>query len=220
MVGLLNGKQSEDLRGGITPPAGTAVDEGIATGTAVDEGVEGGVTADEQGQYTEFVSNGMHLLHDKDGLKKTLKAIAGDGNPVEGLANVVANIVIRVEDSAVKAGAEISGNVLMRGGTELLEQAAELAKEANVHDFSEEELGQAHLQSVELYRSTRQQQGKLPPEKFAQDLQELQAAEKDGSLETMIPGITEYAEQQVAQASQAKPAAAPAAAEPSRGLLR
>ncbi len=217
MPGLLNGKQSEALQAGITPPAGTAADAGVQTGTAADAGAEGEVTADEQGQYTEFVTNGMRLLHDEGGLKKTLEAIAGDGDPIEGLANVVAGIVMRVEDSATQSGAEISGDVLMQGGTELLEQAAELAEEADIHDFSEEELGQAHQQAMHLYMATRQQQGKLPPEKFAQDLQELQAAEQDGSLETMIPGIAEFAEQQVAKASQAKPAAA---AKPSRGLLR
>lgn len=184
-------------------------------------GDESNVSPEEQTQYDEFVTNGMSLLHDEKGLSSLIQSIEGDGNPVEGLANTVASIVIRIEDSAQKQGIEISGDVLMHGGTELLEQAADLAEQSGVHEFSDDELESALYLAMDIYRTTRQQQGKLPTDQLGQDMQELQTAEQDGSLEKQFPGITKYAEKSPAQppSSEQPPNAQPGNARPRRGLL-
>jgi len=203
MPGLLNNQS-----------AGKASTAQQDTGSAAPSGEEPNVTAEEQAQYDEFVSNGMNLLHDEKNLDGMLQALSGDGNPVEGLANVVASIVMRVEDSAEKNGVQISGDVLMQGGTNLLEQAAELVEEAGIHEFSEDELGTAVNMAMDIYRSARQQQGKLPTEQLGAEMQELQAAEQDGSLEQLIPGITEHAGRE-----SVAPGAGTAAQPQKRGLL-
>ena len=226
MPGLLNVQRNDAappgaVRPGAQPspgPPGAAppIQPGNLKPAEVDD--EGSVSPEEQAQYNEFVTNGMSLLHNEKALSGLLKAMKGDGNPVEGLANTVASIVMRVEDSAQKKGIEISGDVIMHGGTELLEQAAELAEKAGVHKFSDDEIESALYLAMDIYRTTRQQQGKLPTEQFGQDMQELQAAEKDGSLEKMIPGIGKYAEQHPSEAGQ--PAEQPGQQSPQRGLLR
>lgn len=191
------------------------------------EGDETNVSPEEQAQYDQFVTNGMRLINDKKGLSKLLKSIEGAGNPVEGLANTVASIVIRVEDSAKQKNVEMSPDVLMHGGTELLEQAAELAEAAGIHEFSEQDLENALNIAMDIYRTTRQQQGKLPTEQLSQDLQEVQAAEQGGELEQMFPGITEVSQRPLPEGAQPSggqppggqpPSGAPAGG--SGGLLR
>lgn len=204
MAGLLNATPSAS--------APAAAPTQPAAAKPAEAGDESNVSPEEQTQYDEFVTNGMSLLHNEKGLSALLQSIQGDGNPVEGLANTVASVVIRVEDSAQQQGAEISGDVLMHGGTELLEQAAELAQEAGIHDFSDDDLESALYLAMDIYRTTRQQQGKLPTEQLGQDMQELQAAEQDGSLEKAIPGLTKYAQERSVQP--------PPNAQPQRGLLR
>ncbi len=182
MPGLLNDKKQKPTQ---AKAKSTDFPEADAKGNASKE---------EQAQYDEFVTNAMSLMNDEKGLQGLLKAIGGDDNPVEGLANVVASIVMRVEDSADKSGTKISGDVLIHGGAEILEQVADLAEQAGVHEFTEEELESATYMAMDIYRDARQSQGKLDQGAFGQDLKELQAAEADGSLEQQVPGITEHSQ--------------------------
>ena len=220
MPGLLNTAQPAPAR---SAAAATPVQTGVAQpgkvspDNADESGAEGNVSPEEQAQYDAFVTNGMKLMNDEKGIDGLLKAIQGDGDPIQGLADTVAAIVIRVEDSAQKQGVEISPDVLLHGGTELLEQAADLSEQAGNHKFDDKELEAALYRSMDIYRSMREQQGKLPTEQLGQDLQELQAAEKEGSLEEMFPGITEFGNERPAPPPRN---AQPPAAQPSRGLLR
>ncbi len=175
MAGLLNSKRQPNAE---------------ASG---DQGEEPNVTEAEQREYETFVTNGMRILDDQKALPKLLESIAGDGNPVEGLANSLAMLVMRLEDSAAQGGQKISGDVMLHGGTELLEQMVELAEEAGVHEFEEKEIESALYLAMDLYRTTRQQQGALPEDQLAADTQELTRADQAGELENMIPGITEFA---------------------------
>lgn len=151
------------------------------------------VTPEEQEQYNQFVTNGMQAMYDEKSLPQMLQAIQGDGNPVEGLANALVMLVTRLEDSAEQAGQKISGDVMLHGGTELLEQMADLSKEAGMHDFNKQELEEALYTAMDLYRGFRQEQGKLEPEPYVQDIQALQAAEESGNVDDVMPGLTEFA---------------------------
>ena len=152
------------------------------------------VTPEEQQQYDQFVTNGMQMLDDEKALPQILESIRGDGNPVEGLANALVALVMRLEDSAEEQGQKISGDVMLHGGTELLEQMVEIAEKAGVHEFDEKEMESALYLALDTYRATRQEQGKLPEEALQADMQELVQADQAGGLEELIPGITKYAE--------------------------
>jgi len=182
--GLLNAQQ---------PPAGP---QQQALAPAQEEGSN--VTPEEQQEYNSFVSNGMKVLYDPKALPQIIESIRNDdgesdGNPVEGLANALVMLVMRVEDSALEQGQKISGDVLLHGGTELLEQMADLAQQAGVHDFDESEIETALYLALDTYRVTRQQQGKLPEDELKADMQQLVQADQAGNLEEIIPGIGEYA---------------------------
>jgi hypothetical protein len=161
--------------------------------------------------YDTFVTNGMTMLYDEKTMPQVLETIKGDDNPVEGLANAVAMIVLRLDDSAEQAGQQISGDVKFHGATELLEQMAELAEEAGIHEFGEEDMEAALYQAMDIYRTTRKEQGKLPEEEIGQDMQELMALNEAGRMNEVFPGLDEFA---------AKRAQKPEQEEESQGLMR
>lgn len=152
------------------------------------------VTAEEQSSYDRFVTNGMQMLYNPQALPQLLESVRGDGNPIQGLANALVTLVTRLEDSAEQAGDQVSGDVMLHGGTELLEQMVELAEEAGVHKFTDEEIESALYLAMDTYRTTRQQQGRLPEEQLAADMQQLVQADVAGELEQLLPGIGKYAE--------------------------
>ena len=154
---------------------------------------ESNVTPELQAEYNRFVTNGMRMLYNQKAMPQILESIRGDGNPVEGLANALVMLVMRLEDSAAQQGQQIDGDIMEQGGAELLEQMVDLAEKAGVHKFKEKEMESALYLAMDLYRTTRQQQGRLPEEQLAADMQELMRADQAGELEQMIPGITEYA---------------------------
>jgi hypothetical protein len=154
---------------------------------------ESNVSPEEQAQYDTFVTNGMTMMYDEKVLPQIMEALKGDGNPIEGLANATAMIVLRLDDSAEQSGQQISGEVKFHGATELLEQLAELSQEAGIHEFNEEDMEAATYLAMDIYRTTRQEQGKLPKEDLEQDMQELMALNESGQLDQEFPGLSEHA---------------------------
>ncbi len=150
------------------------------------------VSPEEQEQYNAFVTNGMQMIDNPEALPKFLESIKGAGSPVEGMANALAMLVMRLEDSAAESGQKISGDVMLHGGTELLEGLVELAEAAGVHEFDEKEMESALYLAMDIYRTSRTESGSLPDKELSRDWQELQRAERGGELEEMLPGIGEY----------------------------
>jgi len=161
-------------------------------GTASAEG-ESNVTPEEQAQYQQFVENGAKMLYSDNVLPKLLESLQGDGSPVEGLANALSTIVMRLEDSAEQSGQPLSGDVMMHGSTELLGLMVEVAEAAGVHKFEDKEEEAALFQAFDQYRVTRQQQGKLPEDQLKADMNQLLQAEQSGNVDDVLPGISEYA---------------------------
>lgn len=173
--------------------AATDLTEGTRAMNATDE-EEPNVSPEEQEQYTRFVENGSDLIYDEKGLDKLVQAIDGDGNPVEGMANTLATVVMRLQDSAEKAGEKLDGEMMMQGAAELFGLLVEVAEKANVHKFSEKDQESAWLMANDIFRSTRQQQGRLPVDQLQADFEQMMQAEQAGTLDEMLPGIQEYAQ--------------------------
>ena len=189
MAGLLTPRRGE---GG---PANTSDADISPPNVEAEAGgeIESNVSAEEQEQYDRFVTNGMKMLYDKNAVDKLLQSIEGDGNPVEGLANALVQVVMRLEDSSEQAGEKISPDVLLHGGTELLEQMVDLSEQAGGHKFKEQEVESALYLALDTYRTTRQQQGRLDEEALSADMEQLVQADYKGELDSLIPGIGEYA---------------------------
>lgn len=130
------------------------------------------VTPEEQAQYDQFVTNGMQLLYKDnkvspavldqlrgkwDAVKPSLGEIPQEekpldpGSPIDNLAVATVALVLALEASAANAGKKVDPGVVFHGGVELLEQLADVAQAANIHDFTQDEMDAAGNRTAMLY---------------------------------------------------------------------
>jgi hypothetical protein len=130
------------------------------------------VSPEEQAQYDEFVQNGMKLVYQGDhvapavldqlnGKWDDVKASLGEipqeekpldpSNPIDNLAVATVALVLALEASAANAGKKLDPGVVFHGGVELLEQLADIAQAANIHDFTQDEMDAAGNRTAMLY---------------------------------------------------------------------
>lgn len=162
-------------------------------------------TPEEQQQYDQFVDNAYKLIYDEKTQKTVLDAIMSGGDPVNGLANTAATIVMQVEQSAEAGGVELAEGVVYNAGVEVVEDLASFAKAAGAHDFTEQEVEAAWFRGLDIYRELKASAGGLDQDRYQKELAQLIQADKSGQLEQQMPQLTQAAAQQ-----QAGPAAPPA----------
>lgn len=150
-------------------------------------------TPEEQAQYDQIVGNAMNITYDKAMLPRVIQMLEGEGDPIEGLAQTAAVIISRVMQSAQQAGVELDGIVAFHAGTEILEDLAELSKEAEVHDFSQnpDDLETAYFRTLDNVRVMMQESGQIKQQDAQADMQKLQAMDQSGDLEKMLVGLAE-----------------------------
>jgi len=147
------------------------------------------VSPEEQKQYDQFVGNALTMISSPKTRSGILQSLAGDGNPKEGLATTAALIVKEVSESAKKSGMEISGDVMLHGGVEIVEALAETQASAGIADLDPEEIEGAMYQAADLYRGMAAATGSLNQQAAMQDIETLKAAQEQGQLGTLLPGI-------------------------------
>ncbi len=218
MAGLLSGAQAGPQRGQGAPMAdGTAegqdapaADQGMAQ-----QGEQPNVTPEEQAQYDRFIDMAFRLIYDERSFPAIMKRLAATPDPVEGLAAVVVMVVSRLKDSAKQQGVEISPDVLFHGGSELLEDIADTAAKAGIHQYSEQDLEKALYRALDLYRAM-DQRGGADRQAFQQDWDALVQADRQGRLGDLVPQLAGAGGQGGAQQQDQQQDQAP----PSRGLIR
>lgn len=178
---------------------------------APDEGEDGeeqpNVTPEEQAQYDQFVDNAFSLIYDKRSLPNVLKALDGDGNFVDGLAHTTVTIVARVLDSAKQAGQKISGDVVLHGGKEIMEDLADTAGKAGIHDYTQDEIDAAFLRAMDLARERFTQAGDVDTEALKTEFAAVIAADRQGRLEEFVPGAEAFAGRKTDEADEEEEAA-------------
>lgn len=97
-------------------------------------------TPQQQAQYEQFVKNGMRLIYGKKSVPQIVKSLDGNGDPVAGLTNTVTAVVLRLTESAKKAGKPLSPEVVLYGAGELLEQLADFSEQSGGHKYDDEQL--------------------------------------------------------------------------------
>ena len=149
------------------------------------------VTPDEQRLYDSFVDNAFSAIYDDKSLPQVIESLKGDGNPVDGLANTAVSIVVRVQDSAEQAGQAIPPDVVFNAGVEILENLADLAGKAGVHEFTAEEIEGAMFQAMDIYRETKGRDGGAGRPEIVEDFNQIVALDQAGRLDEVAPGLTE-----------------------------
>jgi len=120
------------------------------------------VSPEEQAEKDQFVGNAFTVIYDKKTLPLVLQRLRGVGmnrrhgsDPIEGLAQTTVLIVGQLQDSAQRAGKTITSDILLHGGKEILEELADMAGNAGIHDYAEAEIEGAFYRAMDLYRAER-----------------------------------------------------------------
>lgn len=161
---------------------------------------------EEQEQYNHFVAKAYELIYDRAMLPKILGMLAGEGDPVEGLARAASLVINRLVQMAEQAGDKLSGDVILHAGTGVFEDLANLAKEAKIFDFStdQDKFEAAYFRMLDMFRTMLQESGRLDQQAAAKDLETLMQMDQGGKLEEMLRGLAEEDEQERAAPAKEK----------------
>jgi hypothetical protein len=162
------------------------------------------VTPNEQEAYEIFMAQVGNVLYDPKTIPKLLQRLNSGGPKADAIAQTAMAIVMRVQDSAEESGRRVDPDILLSAGKETVEMIGEICDKAGL-EVTTDELEQAYLLGVDQYRATRQQQGKLAPEAFQQDMNFLKQADAEGRIDEVVPGLSSYAD----KAKQRAPAGEP-----------
>lgn len=153
---------------------------------------------EEQQQYDRFVARAMQLMYSEQMRPKVRELLAGEGDPIEGLARASSMIIVRVALAAEKAGEKLMGDVVFEAGKSIIEDLAEYATKWGIHDFetNSKDLEGAYFRALDMFRVMMQQAGRAKPEAFKQDMDKLVQMNESGEFETMLRQLADYERQQ------------------------
>lgn len=161
------------------------------------------VTPEEQAQYdalvltcTEMifedgkVAPGVLKLLDDD--PADLKAVIGDApegfTPVIALAATAALVMLEVVEG-YEEDDRPADEVIFKAGEELISDLAQVATKYGTHDFTEDEVSQAFIKGADLYQTAARERGLLDPAAAQEDFEEIKAADREGRLGELLPGL-------------------------------
>jgi hypothetical protein len=125
-----------------------------------------------------------------DGAQPNDQGEGQGGNPaVMALAQTTVTIVGQLDDSAREAGKPISDDVLYHGGLDVLQELAEVADAAKIHDYTQEEMTGAFAQAVDMYRQKAIADGRTTDDTLKQQFGEINQADQQGKLGEILPGL-------------------------------
>lgn len=150
-------------------------------------------TPEQQESYNAFVANAMNLMYDEKTMPKLLEMLQGGGDPIEGLARASVMITARVGTAAEEAGQQLSGDVVFNAGAEIVNQLADVATEAGIHDFQNDRdaLEGAYFRALDQFRTLMEGAGRLDKGAAEKELAMLQGMSESGELEQMLRGLAE-----------------------------
>lgn len=177
--------------------------ERVGTG----EGQEA-ATPEEQAIYDQFIENARQTIFEDDGSgirEPILKSLSGDiapdilamfeavdpplqQTPVEHLAVTAVTLTLYLDASAQDAGKDIPNDVLYAAGAGVVEDLAEAAEAAGIHDFSDDEMEGAWYRAVDMFRTVSP---RADPDALGEEFAEIANADAEGRLGDLLPGINE-----------------------------
>lgn len=182
--------------------AGIAMAEPAAERPGDDELLPGQVPAspEEQAVFEKFRKNYLRVVYgtgSKPGpkgepplIQEILAMLKDVPDPVFALGSAAETVVSQLSEGAEAAGEPIPGDVLMHSGVAVVEDLAELAERAGIHEYTEEEMGEALKVGMSMYI---QEHPNIDKAAFEADIAAMKQAEASGTLDDMFPGISEYA---------------------------
>ncbi len=170
--------------------------QGLGAGMAEQPEAESNVTPEEQAEYEAFVRNGLKIIYPEGEGEGTvspqiLQSLKGSEQPVINLATTTVALVRGLTDSARKANHPIPDDILFHGSVALLEELAEIADAAKIYDYSEDDIEHALYAGLDMFREQATADGSMDGEALKAQFGEVVQADKDGTLDELLPGIGE-----------------------------
>ncbi|MBC7431718.1 MAG: hypothetical protein H7345_06580 [Rubritepida sp.] len=161
---------------------------------------DGNVSPEEQAMYDKVMEKAAELIYGGDSTVEPaiLQALnvpptpetPDSGKPeIMALANAAFQIGKKLDDSSREQGQPIPDDVLYHAGTEIIEELGEIARTANIHDYSPEELTGAFYQLVDLFRQQAIDTGRTTEDTLKGQFDQIKQANDQGTIEQAVPGI-------------------------------
>jgi hypothetical protein len=177
------------------PQGGMAADD-----ATVPDDAGQAATPEEQEAYDEFVKTAYGMMYEGGEVKpeilkfldedpSDLIAVLGSPeelqqfSPIVALAATAAIITLKTCEQT----GEKDGTIILHGGQEILEDVAEIARNAGIRDYSEEEMSEAFRMGADLFREAGAEQGIVNLDEAKSEWGEITAADKEGRLGEVIP---------------------------------
>jgi hypothetical protein len=199
------------------PPQQAANDNGMdqaspdneaSEATPDDEQAEGeGVSPEEQAQYDQFVKNGLSLIYPANAhgqispvvinhLKGNFEEQAQQelakaqppisNNPIDNLAASTVLLVMALQEDSHGNDNHLDSAIVLHGGAELLGELGHIATKAKIHEYQQDEINNAMYRGMDIYRAASPY---VNVEAAKEDFAQLDQAEKNGTLEQLIPEL-------------------------------
>lgn len=193
-------EQTATPKVGVETPSDIS-DPDVEEGTVAN--VEGeAATPEEQAAYDEFVKEGLRLLYEGGEVRPSVLKLLDDDpsdlmavlenaeelqqfSPVVALAAAAALITLQV----AKETGQTEGVILLHGGQALLEELAELAQQAGIYDYSEDEMGMAMRMAADLFREAAADEGIINLDEAKEEWGEIVQADQEGRLGDVLPQL-------------------------------
>jgi hypothetical protein len=125
-----------------------------------------GATPQQASQVNEFINNAFKVIYSDEMLPRVEEGLKGAGDPISGLSEIAALVILRVARDAYENGIKDPG-VLVAGGTAILDDLAQLSERLGIHQYSQDEIETVRdqvVQKIEKFRSAEKgQPGAAPP---------------------------------------------------------
>lgn len=187
---------------------GSSGGSGVGPQGFTDEDVEEeipNVSPEDQKMYDTFVKNGMEILYTPaDKVEpEVLQRLSTGKKPIDTLAQTAVWLVMLLEQNAKKKGVQITNEVMMHGGKELLEQLVQIAEAAGIHTFKQAEIQGAWYNALDMYREANSGEGdRFKPDEAKAAFEALNEADKEGRADELVPGFYQQSERGIALAMQ------------------
>lgn len=164
---------------------------------------------EEQARYEEFVKTGFDLMYKGGKVNPDVMKMLDDDpsdltavldnpeelkqfSPVVALAATAAIITLKVCEKTK----EKDGAIILHGGRAILDDLSQIALQAGIKEYSQDEVNQAMHMGADLFRHAAEPLGLVNTDEAKQEWGQITAADKEGKLGQVIPQFAGVADQQ------------------------
>jgi hypothetical protein len=186
----------------LSPPQAVEPEQTEAQQPEVEQGAdaEPNVSPEEQQQYEDFIKDAMELVYTGGKVNEGILGLLDDDpddllkmfgdipelqqfSPEIALAGATVAVIL---ETIRRGGDKPDDSILLHAGKEILEDLAELAGKAKVHDFTEEEMNKAVLIALDIYREAGRDEGLVDDDELKAQFAEVQQLDQEGRLGELL----------------------------------